>query len=64
MRGDTVVYLSQSYALSPYFNYVESAPARELFEFQDPNSVVAKKFHERFVFLSCLSFIACLCALT
>lgn len=41
------VYLHQSYTLSPYFNYVESEPARELFEFQDPESVPAIKFLER-----------------
>lgn len=41
------VYLYQSYTLSPYFNYVESEPARELFEFQDPESVPALKFLER-----------------
>ncbi|ORY72391.1 hypothetical protein BCR35DRAFT_315144 [Leucosporidium creatinivorum] len=40
------VYLYQSYTLSPYFNYVESEPARELFEFQDPESVPAIKFLE------------------
>lgn len=47
----SVVYLSQSYALSPYFTYLESAAARELFEFQDPDSVVATKFLERSVVL-------------
>ncbi|KAK4701744.1 hypothetical protein P7C70_g4482, partial [Phenoliferia sp. Uapishka_3] len=45
------VYLSQSYALSPYFNYIEAAPARELFEFQDPESVVAAKFLESLRFI-------------
>ncbi|BGP46860.1 hypothetical protein JCM10450v2_002711 [Rhodotorula kratochvilovae] len=35
------VYLYQSIALAPYFNYLESAPARELFEFQNPESVAA-----------------------
>ncbi|GAA5852670.1 hypothetical protein JCM8547_002584 [Rhodosporidiobolus lusitaniae] len=40
------VYLYQSLALAPYFNYVESAPARELFEFQNPESVAAIKFVE------------------
>ncbi|GAA5919024.1 hypothetical protein JCM1841_002700 [Sporobolomyces salmonicolor] len=40
------VYLYQSVALAPYFNYLESAPARELFEFQNPESVVAMKFLE------------------
>lgn len=39
-------YLNQSYALSPYFHYVESAPARELFEFQDGESTQARKFLE------------------
>lgn len=42
-----VVYLSQSYALSPYFTYLESAAARELFEFQDPESDLARKFLDR-----------------
>ncbi|GAA6050901.1 hypothetical protein JCM3770_002522 [Rhodotorula araucariae] len=40
------VYLYQSIALAPYFNYLESAPARELFEFQNPESVAAIKFLE------------------
>ncbi|GAA5903119.1 hypothetical protein JCM5296_003347 [Sporobolomyces johnsonii] len=40
------VYLYQSVALAPYFNYLESAPARELFEFQNPESVVTIKFLE------------------
>lgn len=38
------VYLSQSFLLSPYFSYIESAPARELFEFQDPESSATIKF--------------------
>jgi hypothetical protein len=42
-----VVYLNQSYALTPYFNYLESAAARELFEFQDSDSVVTINFLER-----------------
>uniref|UniRef100_A0A0K3CFB2 FGENESH: predicted gene_8.110 protein n=1 Tax=Rhodotorula toruloides TaxID=5286 RepID=A0A0K3CFB2_RHOTO len=33
-----------SIALAPYFNYLESAPARELFAFQDAESVPAIKF--------------------
>lgn len=41
------MYLYQSIALAPYFNYLESAPARELFEFQNPESVAAIKFLER-----------------
>lgn len=41
------VYLSQSYTLSPYFTYLESAAARELFEFQDPDSIVSKRFLNR-----------------
>ncbi|GAA5975990.1 hypothetical protein JCM10908_005349 [Rhodotorula pacifica] len=40
------VYLYQSMALAPYFNYVESAPARELFDFQNPDSIAAIKFLE------------------
>lgn len=40
-------YLNQSYALSPYFTYVESAPARELFEFQDGESIQTRKFLDR-----------------
>ncbi|GAA5911159.1 hypothetical protein JCM6882_006593 [Rhodosporidiobolus microsporus] len=40
------IYLYQSLALAPYFNYLESAPARELFEFQNPESVAAIKFTE------------------
>ncbi|GAA6014204.1 hypothetical protein JCM10207_006131 [Rhodosporidiobolus poonsookiae] len=40
------IYLHQSLALAPYFNYVESAPARELFEYQNPESVAAIKFVE------------------
>ncbi|GAA5935304.1 uncharacterized protein JCM15063_000995 [Sporobolomyces koalae] len=40
------VYLYQSVALAPYFNYLESAAARELFEFQDAESVVSIKFLE------------------
>ncbi|GAA6002426.1 uncharacterized protein JCM10292_006652 [Rhodotorula paludigena] len=40
------IYLYNSIALAPYFNYVESAPARELFEFQNPESVSAIKFLE------------------
>ncbi|KAK4058530.1 hypothetical protein OIO90_000692 [Microbotryomycetes sp. JL221] len=35
-----------SYTLSPYFNYLESAPARELFEFQNAESMQARKFLE------------------
>ncbi|KAJ8296096.1 hypothetical protein OF846_001412 [Rhodotorula toruloides] len=38
------MYLYQSIALAPYFNYLESAPARELFAFQDAESVPAIKF--------------------
>lgn len=38
------VYLSQSYALSPYFQLLESAAARELFEFQNPTSAAAIEF--------------------
>ncbi|SGY16760.1 BQ5605_C012g06979 [Microbotryum silenes-dioicae] len=38
------VYLSQSFVLTPYFNYLESAPARELFEFQSPDSAQTIKF--------------------
>lgn len=38
------VYLSQSYTLAPYFTILESAAARELFEFQDPESTVSKAF--------------------
>lgn len=41
------VYLYQSVALAPYFNYLESAAARELFEFQDAESVVSIRFLER-----------------
>lgn len=41
-----VIYLYQSLALAPYFNWVESAPARELFDFQNPESVAAIKFLE------------------
>lgn len=37
------VYLNESYALSQYFT-LESASARELFEFQDPESSVSKSF--------------------
>ncbi|GAA5876403.1 hypothetical protein JCM16303_003519 [Sporobolomyces ruberrimus] len=40
------VYLYQSMALVPYFNYLESAAARELFDFQDAESVVSIKFVE------------------
>ncbi|GAA5962794.1 hypothetical protein JCM3765_001521 [Sporobolomyces pararoseus] len=40
------VYLYQSVALAPYFNYLESAAARELFDFQDAESVVSIKFLE------------------
>ncbi|SCV67760.1 BQ2448_5371 [Microbotryum intermedium] len=40
------VYLSQSFVLTPYFNYLESAPARELFEFQSPDSAQTIKFLE------------------
>ncbi|GAA5828378.1 hypothetical protein JCM11251_006220 [Rhodosporidiobolus azoricus] len=40
------IYLYQSLALAPYFNYLESAPARELFEYQNPESVAAIKFTE------------------
>ncbi|GAA6034398.1 hypothetical protein JCM8097_002706 [Rhodosporidiobolus ruineniae] len=40
------IYLYQSLALAPYFNYLESAPARELFEFQNPESTAAIKFTE------------------
>lgn len=40
------IYLYQSLALAPYFNWVESAPARELFDFQNPESVAAIKFLE------------------
>lgn len=44
-----VMYLYQSIALAPYFNYLESAPARELFAFQDAESVPAIKFIDRSV---------------
>ncbi|KAI5480231.1 glycoside hydrolase family 2 protein [Pseudohyphozyma bogoriensis] len=37
------VYLNQSYAFQPYFNFIESQAARELFEFQDPESSVTIK---------------------
>lgn len=37
-------YLSNSYTLSPYFNYLESASARELFHYQDPNSESSQLF--------------------
>ncbi|GAA5943691.1 hypothetical protein JCM3775_001337 [Rhodotorula graminis] len=40
------VYLYQSIALAPYFNYLESAPARELFDYQSPESVATIKFLE------------------
>ncbi|GAA6005628.1 hypothetical protein JCM11491_003706 [Sporobolomyces phaffii] len=40
------VYLYQSVALAPYFNFLESAAARELFEYQDAESVVSIKFLE------------------
>ncbi|GAA5951517.1 hypothetical protein JCM10213_002750 [Rhodosporidiobolus nylandii] len=40
------IYLYNSLALAPYFNYVESAPARELFEYQNPESVPSIKFVE------------------
>lgn len=36
-------YLSESYALSPYFTYLESAAARELFDFQSPNTAVSEE---------------------
>ncbi|GJN87541.1 hypothetical protein Rhopal_000495-T1 [Rhodotorula paludigena] len=42
----SLIYLYNSIALAPYFNYVESAPARELFEYQNPESVSAIKFLE------------------
>lgn len=45
------MYLSQSYALSPYFNYLESAAARELFDFQDPESPLAVKFLSKLQFV-------------
>lgn len=45
-RPLAVIYLYQSLALAPYFNWVESAPARELFDFQNPESVAAIKFLE------------------
>ncbi|GAA5969709.1 hypothetical protein JCM11641_008012 [Rhodosporidiobolus odoratus] len=37
------VYLSQA-LFAPYFNYVETEPARELFAFQDPESIPSIKF--------------------
>ena len=36
-------YLSESYALSPYFSYLESAAARELFDFQSPSTAVSEE---------------------
>ena len=36
-------YLSESYALSPYFTYLESAAARELFQFQSPGTAVSEE---------------------
>ncbi|KAG5651798.1 hypothetical protein H0H81_007357 [Sphagnurus paluster] len=37
-------YLSSSSLLQPYFQYFESAAARELFEFQNTDSEVSKKY--------------------
>ena len=45
------VYLQKSIALQPYFNYIETQSARELFEFQDPESAVSKAFLQRCVML-------------
>lgn len=44
MTLHTVIYLYQSMALAPYFTYVESTAARELFDFQNPESIAAIKF--------------------
>lgn len=45
------VHLSTTWGASTYFNYIESPAAKELFEFQDPDSPLSVKF------LTCLQIV-------